>query len=121
MSKIRILTPVELADRDRSQQGVPDSQPEERSTPRQPASPTDATAHIISTFEHLYPTTARFVNHRGYIEIGSDDDSPLTSFIRALDSGGMIWEGLDEYPSLDAAFQDLEQALMTGLRKTKTV
>ncbi len=117
MSKIRILTPMELADRDRSQQGVPDSQPKERSTPRQPASPTHATAHITSTFDHLYPNTAHFVKDWGWIEIGNDDDSPLTSFIRALDSGGMIWEGLDEYPSLDAAFQDLEQALYDWLKE----
>ena len=57
MSKIRILTPVELADRDRSQQGVPDSQPEERSTPRQPASPTrrDSTHHI-----HLRPSLSQY-------------------------------------------------------------
>ncbi len=63
------------------------------------------------SFESLYPNTAHFVDAVGWLEIGKDDDSPLTSFIRALDSGGMVWEGEDAYDSLAEAFADLERGL----------
>lgn len=49
--------------------------------------------------------------------MGRDDDSPLTSFIRALDCGGMVWEGADDYPSLDAAFADLERGLTAWMQE----
>ncbi len=39
------------------------------------------------------------------------------SFIRALDDGGMVWEGRKSYPTLDAALQDLETALVAWMRK----
>jgi hypothetical protein len=51
------------------------------------------------TFEHLYPHIAQWIQAHGYIEIGYDDYS--RSFVRALDIGGMIWEGLEHYPTLD--------------------
>ncbi len=63
------------------------------------------------SLETLYPNTTHFVDAIGWIEMGRDDDSPLTSFIRALDAGGMVWEGEDEYKTLDEAFQDLERGL----------
>lgn len=66
---------------------------------------------MASLLEDLYPHVAYFVDVVGWIQVGRDDDSPLTSFIRALDAGGMLWEGQDEYPSLDAAIQDLEAFL----------
>jgi hypothetical protein len=45
----------------------------------------------------------------GWIEIGQDDFS--RSMVRALDIGGLIWEGQAHYATLDAALQDLDQAL----------
>jgi hypothetical protein len=45
----------------------------------------------------------------GWIEIGQDDDSQ--SFVRALDMGGMVWEGKPKYKSVDAALDDLEAVL----------
>ncbi len=66
---------------------------------------------MAASFEKLYPHIASFVDTRGWIEVGHNDDSPLTSVIRALDQGGMVWEGQDSYTTLDEAFQDLEQAL----------
>jgi hypothetical protein len=65
-------------------------------------------------FERLYPYIARWVRAHGWIELGSDDYSP--SFVRALDIGGMIWEGLDHYPTLDEALQALERALAEWMR-----
>lgn len=70
------------------------------------------------SFEERYPHIARWVNeHEGWIELGNDPDSPLTSFVRALDCGGMLWEGEDSYPSLDEAFQDLDAGLEGVLRE----
>lgn len=72
---------------------------------------------MATSLASLYPNIARFVDVIGWIEFGRDDESPLTSFIRALDLGGMVWEGKDEYETLDEAFQDLEQGLGEWMRK----
>lgn len=69
-----------------------------------------------NSLESLYPNTCHFVGSIGWIEIGNDDDSPLTSFIRALDAGGMVWEGEDDYPTLDAAFADLERGIREWMK-----
>ena len=45
---------------------------------------------ITSYFEGTYPNITRWLTH-GWIEIGEDEYSK--SFIRALDEGGMVWEG----------------------------
>ena len=63
------------------------------------------------SLEVLYLNTSYFVDAIGWIEMGRDDDSPLTSFIRALDVDGMVWEGKDDCDSLDEAFQDVERAI----------
>ena len=68
--------------------------------------------------QHLdatYPTIARWVQEYGWIEIGQDDMS--RSFIRALDDGGMVWEGRRSYPTLDAALQDLEVGLIAWMQE----
>jgi hypothetical protein len=62
---------------------------------------------MATSFEELYPNIAHFVDAIGWIAVGYDDDSPLTSFIRAIDPGGTVWEGKEEYKTLDEAFQDL--------------
>jgi hypothetical protein len=49
------------------------------------------------------------VNERDWIEIGSDEFS--TSFVRALDEGGLVWEGNDQYASLDDALRALDTAI----------
>ena len=55
------------------------------------------------------PNTAAWTESYGWIEIGQDDDSQ--SFVRALDIGGMVWEGKLKYKTVDAALDDLEVAL----------
>ena len=40
----------------------------------------------------------------GWIEIGHDDMS--RSFGRALDEGGLVWEGQEDYATLDDALRD---------------
>ena len=67
--------------------------------------------------ENIYPNIARWVDeHEVWIEIGYDVDSPLNSFVRALDCGGMLWEGKDSYDSLDEALQDLDAGLEAVLK-----
>ena len=58
------------------------------------------------TAEDVYPNIARWVLDFGWVEIGQDDYS--RSMVRALDIGGLIWEGKARYATLDAALGDLE-------------
>jgi len=71
---------------------------------------------MATSFEEAYPNIAHFIDTMGYITIGHDN-SPLTSFIRAIDPGGMVWEGKDTYKRLDEALQDLEAGLGTWMRE----
>jgi hypothetical protein len=71
---------------------------------------------MATSFEEAYPIITHFVDAIGYITIGHDD-SPLTSFIRAIDLGGMVWEGQDTYKTMEEAFQDLEAGLGTWMRE----
>ena len=60
-------------------------------------------------FEDQYPTIARFVEAFGCIEIGEHEMTP--SFVRAYDMGGTVYEGKSSYPTLEAAFQDLDAGI----------
>lgn len=68
-----------------------------------------------SPFDQTYPHIARWVMTHGWIEMGQDDWS--RSFIRALDMGGMVWEGGSSYPSIDDALQNLEAGLAEWMRQ----
>lgn len=72
-------------------------------------------AHDI--FATTYPNIAHFIKTTGTIEIGHHHEFPLTSFIRALDLGGMIWESANDYPTFDAALADLEVGLGEWMRE----
>jgi hypothetical protein len=61
------------------------------------------------TLDDRYPSLSAWVNGGGWIEIGSDHYS--NSFIRVLDTGGMVWEGEITYQSLDAALDAADTAL----------
>lgn len=63
----------------------------------QPQITATMTNETNDTFATTYPNIAHFVDAIGWIEIGYGHEGYLTSFIRALDEGGMIWEGADEY------------------------
>ena len=53
-----------------------------------------------------YPYLFRWINKFGTVEIGKC--SQTNSFIRLLDSGGMVWKGRCRYRSLDAALEDAD-------------
>jgi hypothetical protein len=63
---------------------------------------------VPGSFEALYPNLTAWVQD-GWVEIGRDDHS--TSFVRAGDIGGMIWEGDVTYPSLSAALEALDAGI----------
>ena len=49
-------------------------------------------------FDKKYPNIARWVEeHEGILEIGYDVDSPIDSFVRAIDCSRMPWSGKDSY------------------------
>lgn len=64
---------------------------------------------MAQLLDATFPTIARWVMEYGWIEIGHDDMS--RSLVRALDEGGLVWEGQEDYPTLNAALQDLEAGL----------
>lgn len=70
---------------------------------------------MSDAFAHRYPNINRFILEQGWIEIGSDEYS--MSFIRALDPGGLVWEGELFYDSLDDALADLERGLAQWLKE----
>jgi hypothetical protein len=61
------------------------------------------------SFEGSYPNIAAWVSNGGWIEIGYVEYTG--SFARALDEGGMIWEGVSRYESLDYALKALNQGI----------
>ena len=63
---------------------------------------------VTSYFEGTYPNITRWLTH-GWSEIGEVEYSE--SFIRALDEGGMVWEGEGSYKTIDQALHDLEAGL----------
>ena len=65
-------------------------------------------------FERAYPSLARWVTAYGWIELGPTEGS--SSFVRALDIGGMVWEGEPAYASVDEALRALDAALGRLLR-----
>ena len=67
----------------------------------------ELTEIIMPTIEKHYPNLAAWVLD-GWLEVGYSDET--TSFIRLLDEGGMVWEGANSYPTLDAALEDAEEA-----------
>ena len=67
------------------------------------------------TFEQAYPTLARWVQHYGWLELGRVSWS--RSLIRALDEGGLVWEGGAAASTLSAALAEAETALAAWFRE----
>jgi len=71
---------------------------------------------MTDSFEKLYPNISRWIQNYGWIEIGITDYF-ANPFVKALDEGGMVWEGHSKYETLDDALRDLEKNLTDHLRK----
>ena len=61
------------------------------------------------SFEQQYPAIDRFLEEFGWIEVGENDI--ISAFVRAYSEGGTVYEGKDTYPSMDAAFRDLDKGI----------
>jgi hypothetical protein len=63
---------------------------------------------VNDPFVALYPNIAFWVKG-GWIEIGQNIYSQ--SFVRALDQGGLVWEGEAEYSNFHEVFQALDAGI----------
>jgi len=73
---------------------------------------------MAKSLEDSYPNIARWLyEHEGLIEIGYNPDSPFTSFVRAVDQGGMLWDGENSYASLAEALADVDAGLEELLKE----
>jgi len=61
-----------------------------------------------ASFESRYPHISSWVKD-AWVEIGHDDCG--RAFVRALDIGGLIWEGTGPYPSMDEALRALDRGI----------
>jgi hypothetical protein len=66
------------------------------------------------SFEARYPNIASWVQD-DWFEIGPSEGSP--SFVRALDLGGLAWEGRESYPTLEEALRDLDAGIAAWLEE----
>ncbi len=64
---------------------------------------------MVQPVDQAFPHLTEWVTTHGWIEIGYDDYS--RSFVRALDIGGVVWEGQETYTSLDEALRAADTAL----------
>src|SRR3954451_11208828 len=68
------------------------------------------------SFDERFPTVARWISQEeGWVELGADHHS--RSLVRALYGGGMVWEGTDEYGSLDEALRAMEKGIASWLEE----
>lgn len=72
---------------------------------------------MADSFARQYPHIDKWGFAYGWIELGSDDYS--ASFIRALDTGGMVWEGQPFYDSMEEALADLERGLAAWMQENR--
>ena len=68
---------------------------------------------MTQSFEATYPNIAAWVDAYGWIEIGPDEQS--SSFIKAFNEDGTVFEGDDAYANFDTALQALEAVLADWL------
>jgi hypothetical protein len=70
---------------------------------------------MAQSIDVAYPTIARWMMEYGWIEISHD--GMRRSFVRALDEGSLVWEGQEDYATLDDALRDLEAGLAAWMRE----
>jgi hypothetical protein len=69
-----------------------------------------------SSFDAIFPAITRWISREeGWVELGADSHS--RSVARALNEGGMIWEGTEEYGSLDEALRAMDEGIATWLEE----
>lgn len=61
-------------------------------------------------FAKAFPHITEWIAGGGYVEIGYTEYH-VRAFVRALDEGGVVYEGRTEYASIDEALQDLDAGI----------
>ena len=74
-----------------------------------------ASEQIRASLEEKYPHIAEWVMTHGWIEVGQLEGT--SAFARALDEGGLVWEGKRKYKTMDEAFQDLEEGIAKWMKE----
>lgn len=69
----------------------------------------------VNVFAVAYPIVVAWIRSGGWIEVGTDYN--VQSFIRALDEGGIIWEGAAQYSTVDAAFKALDAGIAVFIKE----
>ena len=64
----------------------------------------------MNKFSLLYPSLTHWINNQGYMQLGIDDDSPISSLLTLIDAGGVVWED-ETSETLDEALQRAEEFL----------
>lgn len=60
-------------------------------------------------FEEAYPHLARWIMGAGRVELGRTDS--IRPIARALDDGGIVWEGKQRYSGMDELLRDLDRGI----------
>ena len=64
------------------------------------------------SFSSDYPYLTYWIENHGYIQLGTDDDSPSDAMLAIIDAGGVCWE--------DEESTTLEEALAAGEEYLRT-
>ena len=72
-----------------------------------------------SPFAATYPHLARWIMGEGWVELGRTDDGP--SLARALDEGGLVWDGQERYGSVDEMLRDLDAGIAQWLTENASL
>ena len=62
----------------------------------------------MTTFDEQYPNITSWIQD-GWIEVGQDDYS--RSFIRVLDTGGLVWKSKQTHPTVAEALAEVDAAI----------
>ena len=66
-----------------------------------------------SQFARDFPHVHKWVFGRGWIELGASGQ--VRSFARALDEGGMVWEGRRKYDTIEDALREMDNGIAQWL------
>lgn len=72
----------------------------------------------MTTFEKTFPHISEWVGG-GWIEIGCADPHHSSAFVQVLDEGGCVWEGEDNYPSIDDALIAMDAGIKKWAEKNE--
>ncbi len=70
---------------------------------------------MAAQFAEAYPNIAERVESDGWIEMGGAGYN--SAFVKAIDEGGLIWEGNNRHQTIDEALRALDTGLAEWIRQ----